>query len=46
MMSNHWLDQQLNNEHRREMERHADEERAAQFDVKQALSQWLQKRVR
>jgi len=46
MLNNHWLEEQLNNEHRRDLERHADEERAAQFDVKQMLSQWLQKRAR
>lgn len=46
MMNHHWLEEQLNTEHRREMERHADEERTAHFDVKQALSEWLQKRTR
>jgi len=41
-----WLEEQLNQERRREMERHAEEERAAQPEGTQSAWKWLQKRMR
>jgi len=43
----HWLEEQLNQDYRRETERHAEQERAAQSDGKQQTAwQWLQIRMR
>ena len=41
-----WLEEQLNQEYRRQAERHAEQERAAHTDSKQSAWQWLQKRMR
>lgn len=48
MLNNsHWLEEQLNQEYRRQTERHAEQERAAQtVDKQQTAWQWLQKRMR
>jgi hypothetical protein len=46
MNNNLWLEEQLNNEHRRDLERHAEEARVTQTEVKSTAWQWLQKRKR
>ncbi len=44
MNMNPWLEEQLNNEHRREMERTAEHERSAQTENRQNFWRWLQQK--
>jgi hypothetical protein len=44
--NNHWLEEQLNHEHRRDLERQAESARANQPETKQTTWQWLQDRLR
>jgi hypothetical protein len=46
MNPNPWMQEQLHNEHRRDLERTAEQERAARSDEKQTAWQWLQDRMR
>lgn len=46
MNSSLWLEEQLNKDYRRQAERHAEQERAAQSDDKRSAWQWLQDRMR
>jgi hypothetical protein len=44
MNPNPWLEEQLNHEHRRELERHAEQERSAQTENRQNFWRWLQQK--
>jgi len=44
MNPNPWLQEQLNDEHRRELERTAEHERKAQAENRQNFWHWLQKK--
>jgi hypothetical protein len=46
MNNNLWLEEQLNQEHRRDLERYAEEARVSDTDSKPTVWQWLQKRKR
>jgi hypothetical protein len=41
MNINPWMEEQLNNEHRRDLERTAEQERNAQTDNRQTFWRWL-----
>ena len=44
MNPNPWLQEQLNHEHRRELERQAEQERAAHTENRQNFWRWLQQK--
>lgn len=44
MNPNPWLEEQLNHEHRRDLERTAELERTAQTENRQSLWGWLQRK--
>lgn len=41
MNTNPWMEEQLNNEHRRDLERTAEQERTAQTENRQTFWRWL-----
>jgi len=44
MNTHPWLEEQLNQEHRRELERHAEHERTVQTENRQNFWNWLQRK--